>query len=176
MGVGRIRTSLAPYTDKLSVYGSTGPFLISLYYSLYLLDILVGGVGMCSEWGERKVSSEEIFEHTGIRVSDSSVSRRKVTNRYVASIPLQWIQTATRLPGKSLHVAVVIWYHWRCGKRAEVALTRAKLEAFGVNRKRTRESLDRLESAGLISVRRQGRQAPRILVHEKGGTEGGQDE
>ena len=125
---------------------------------------------------ERKVSPEEWEELVGFRVPDSLKGRRKVFERYVASVPLQWIQTATRLPGKSLHLAVVIWYHWRCGKRAEVALTRAKLEAFGVNRKRTRESLDRLEAAGLISVRRQGRQSPRILVHEDGGADGGQDE
>jgi hypothetical protein len=122
---------------------------------------------------ERKVTPQEWEELVGFTVPDSRKGGRKTLGRFISPLPLKWAQAASRLSGRCVQVALVIWYHWRLGRRVTVALTHAKLEAFGISPKRLRESLDRLEAAGLVSVTYSGKRSPRVIVHEKGGASRG---
>lgn len=70
-----------------------------------------------------------------------------------------WLSRAGQLPGKVLHVAVVV--HLLAGMRrgGPVSLSRARLRELGVDRHAAYRALRRLEEAGLVAVqRRRGRQ------------------
>ena len=135
---------------------------------------------MCFERGEIKVTPEiDVAILRGDPISDSLVfeaSTRKSAKRFVASVPLPWIGAAIQLPGKCLHVAVVVWYYWKLTKKRPVALSHRRTKHFGIHHQTVRSALKRLEAAGLISVQQRGKQSPRVTVHENGGTDGGQDE
>jgi hypothetical protein len=79
-------------------------------------------------------------------------------------LPLAWMTTAGLLPGKSLHVGLVLWYLAGLTKSTSVRLGAKPLERFGVSRDAKYEALRRLESAGLISVKQQPGQAPWVTI------------
>jgi hypothetical protein len=70
-------------------------------------------------------------------------------------IPWPWLETAARLPGKALVLALVLWREAgrRGGRRTvKLCLSRAGL---GLNEFAARRALRSLEAAGLVSVDRQ---------------------
>ena len=67
-------------------------------------------------------------------------------------IPLRWIREATKLPGKSWHVASAIWYLVGMNNSSTIKLTQGVLDDFGVSRYSKYRALTNLVSAGLISV------------------------
>ncbi len=69
-------------------------------------------------------------------------------------IPLDWVTTAAAFPGKALHVAIAIWYLAGLKKTHEFPMSRRMLRLFGVGGDAARDSLRRLESAGLVAVQR----------------------
>ena len=115
---------------------------------------------------ERKLSTEELTELSGVAVGPPRSKKARLVSGYVGKVPLVWIQTAARLPGRTLHVAMAIWYHHRVEKSTEVALTPTKLRRFGVHRNTAIASLERLESAGLVSVVRAQGRSPRVTVRK----------
>jgi len=66
-------------------------------------------------------------------------------------IPLNWVQAASKLPGKSLHVAIVLWFLVGIKKSKTVKLTQLLLTQFGVNRNSKYRALKALAEAGLIT-------------------------
>jgi len=67
-------------------------------------------------------------------------------------IPLAWMMAAAMLPGKSLHVGLVLWYLAGLKKTKTFALGSRDLKRFGVDRKAKGRCLKAMENAGLISV------------------------
>ena len=110
---------------------------------------------------DRKLSKAEIETKTGIRLPE--VSRRKMEG-YVQRISLPWVQKAARLPGKSLHVAIIVWSRWHLEKVPEIVLTKSKLDSFNVKRHTAARALKHLESAGLVAVKRAPGRCPRVSV------------
>lgn len=79
-------------------------------------------------------------------------------------IPISWLSAAAKLPGKSLHVSLAIWYateHWRS---REVALSNIDACRFGLNRNAKYRALLWLETAGLIAVKRKLGRPPLVAV------------
>jgi hypothetical protein len=113
---------------------------------------------------ERKLSSEELAELSGVPIRSPRPQGSKLNQKYMATVPLRWLQIAACLPGRTLHVAIAIWHLHRLEKSPVVALTPAKLRRFGVHRNTAIASLERLESAGLVSVKRSTGRAPRVTV------------
>ena len=73
-------------------------------------------------------------------------------------IPWNWLQKASMLPGKSLHVGMALWQRSGIQKSRTVKLSNVAMEDVGVDRFAKRRALKALEEAGLISVERgQGR-------------------
>lgn len=101
-------------------------------------------------------------------VNKSCRPDRKPPKRFIKGpIPLEWIQAAARLPGRSLHVGLVLWYlaGVRRSKQGPISYTVASY--FGLNRHTVYRGLARLEEAALITVsRKHGRRLGFSLMEE----------
>jgi hypothetical protein len=90
---------------------------------------------------------------------------RKSRGRFIKGpIPWGWITTAATLPGKSLHIALGLWYVTGLKKSRSVVLSRSVLQHLGLGARATRNGLRRLEMAGLIEVDRSNGRSPRVTV------------
>lgn len=67
-------------------------------------------------------------------------------------IPWDWLRRAMVLPGKSLHVALILWKEAGIKKQRTVKLNLSALKELGIPRSTARRGLDALEVAGLVSV------------------------
>jgi hypothetical protein len=73
-------------------------------------------------------------------------------------IPWRWIITAARLPGKSLHIGIGLWFLAGVTRSRTVKLSNMLLKLLGVTRFSKARGLLELERAGLIRIdRRQGK-------------------
>ena len=100
-----------------------------------------------------------------IQPQDRPLKRQpRARDPYVRTIPLPWIQQASRLPGKSLHVGIVLWYLSGVSKSLTVKLTRSWLRRFGLHPETGRRGLQTLEIANLVVVLRNGRKNPIVTL------------
>ena len=67
-------------------------------------------------------------------------------------IPFNWLCRAAQLPGKSLQVALAIWFLAGLNKSATVRLGQSTLKEMGVDRHSKARALTQLMNAKLISV------------------------
>ena len=80
-------------------------------------------------------------------------------------IPMPWLACAAQLPGKTLHVGIMLWFMAGVLKRQDqIKVPKRIQESFGVARWAYSEALDRLASAGLVTVLRQGKQQPVVTL------------
>ena len=79
-------------------------------------------------------------------------------------IPLEWVGKAATLPGKTLNVAVALWWLQGMAKGKPFKLTRAALKYLNVERDAASAGLLRLEQAGLIQMERRAGQRPTISI------------
>lgn len=79
-------------------------------------------------------------------------------------LPLDWMQRAARLPGKTLQVALALWYLAGLQKSQTVKLASKPLEAMGVSRDAKYDALARLVGAGLVAVDQKPGQAPIVTL------------
>lgn len=79
-------------------------------------------------------------------------------------IPLIWLATAARLPGKALHVGLLVWFEAGLRKGASIKLTRKWNEAWGLQRDAVSRALHALENALLVRVERRRGCAPVVTL------------
>lgn len=79
-------------------------------------------------------------------------------------IPLAWLSRAANLPGKTLNVAVALWWCNGMAKGKPFKLTKTALRNLNVERDAASTGLTRLEEAGLIQIERQSGQRPIISI------------
>jgi hypothetical protein len=110
-------------------------------------------------------------EHIPEELSGPSKQRRKAKchqqqQQFLKGpIPLNWLAAAASLPGKSLAVAVALWYQAGLTKSREgLAVTPRLLRRFGINRYAGYRGLGLLELAGLVSVDRHRGRCPRVAI------------
>lgn len=90
---------------------------------------------------------------------------RKAKSQFIKGpIPLTWISQASQLPGKALHVAVMLWYLYGVAQSKELVLSTARFSAWGVSRYQKNRALTILEEAGLIKVCRRSGRNPRVQI------------
>jgi hypothetical protein len=116
-----------------------------------------------------EVDTTRIFREFGISIPIETYQKPikfqfKPKERYVRTIPLTWVVQAAGLPGKALHVGVVLWYLSGVKKSCTVKFTPSQTNRFGVNRETSRRALQALEKAQLISVKRSGRKSPIVTI------------
>jgi len=79
-------------------------------------------------------------------------------------IPLEWLAVAAKLPGKTINVALALWWRHGMAKGKPFKLTQMALKAMNVERDAERAGLARLEQAGLIRVERKPGQRPIVSM------------
>ena len=79
-------------------------------------------------------------------------------------IPLVWLSEAAKLPGKTLNVAIALWWRHGMARGRPFKLTRMALKALNVKRDAASAGLARLEQAGLIKVERKPGQRPTVSI------------
>jgi hypothetical protein len=97
----------------------------------------------------------------------SKPPRPKKGNRFLRGpIPLDWLSSAAALPGRSLHIAVAIWFLAGLKKTHIVPISNITSLQFGLDRNAKYRALDWLESANLIAVERRVGRAPIVTILE----------
>lgn len=79
-------------------------------------------------------------------------------------IPLEWVERAARLPGRSLHVALALWYLAGLKRSMTVSVSNRALESFGIDRFAKRRALDWMEKAGLVRVEKVNGRSPTVTI------------
>ncbi len=86
----------------------------------------------------------------------------------IASARIDWLLAAARIPGKGLHLALLL--HSLCSNRTypAVRLTRRMLAHGNVSRDASYDGLRRLQALRLVTVRRLPGRSPQIVLLEPG--------
>jgi len=98
------------------------------------------------------------------RVSGSLVESPMKSLFVRGPIPLAWLRRAARLPGKTINVAVALWWRHGMAKGRPFKLTQMALNALNVGRDAAGAALLLLEQEGLIQVERKSGQRPNISL------------
>ena len=79
-------------------------------------------------------------------------------------VPMGWLGKAAALHGKTLHVAIALWWRHGIAKGQPFKLTQQVTKCLHVGRDAASEGLVRLERAGLIQVERRPGKRPIISM------------
>lgn len=82
-------------------------------------------------------------------------------------VPLAWLEAAARLPGKSLHAGIALWYAAGLLRSASIPLSNVSGHRFGCDRNAKYRALAWLEGAGLVKVERKLGRAPVVTILPK---------
>jgi hypothetical protein len=97
----------------------------------------------------------------------SKPPRPKGSGRFLRGpIPLDWLSHAAALPGRSLHVAMAVWFMAGLKKTAVVPVSNIIGLQFGLDRNAKYRALEWLENANLIAVERRPGRAPIVTILE----------
>lgn len=83
-------------------------------------------------------------------------------------VPLAWLEAAARLPGRSLHAGLALWYAAGLMRSATVTLSNISGVRFGLDRNAKYRALEWLEGAGLVKVERKLGRAPVVTILQPG--------
>lgn len=106
----------------------------------------------------------EKFRLTQTREIGKRIPRRKQQRYLKGPIPLDWLLKAAAQPGKTLHVAIALWYLSGVKKSFTFRLSQKLLGEFGVSRKTSYMAINSLERAGLITTHRSKGRAAEICI------------
>ena len=89
---------------------------------------------------------------------------RRKGKKFIFRIPLDWMATAADLPGKCVHVGLLLWYESGLTRDRTVKVTRTLLGRLQVKRDAGRRAINRLEAAGLVAVDRGVGRSPLVTI------------
>lgn len=119
-----------------------------------------------------RMPDQQIVKHSEAkpeRMLNLSRNRRVKGEFLKGPIPLTWLSSAAKLPGKApLAVALAIMFESGRRKSNEIVLTTAICKRFDVNRKAKYRGLEKLEEANLIDVQRRPRKNPVVRIIDAG--------
>jgi hypothetical protein len=124
------------------------------------------------EYQEINISGKdmaEIYQEFGIYASvqpkrAAGTCRSNINQPYIRTLPLEWTILASGLPGKALHVGIVLWFYAGLSKSLTIKLTRSRLRRFAIHPETGRRALRSLEEARLVRVQRQGHESPTVTI------------
>lgn len=68
------------------------------------------------------------------------------------TLPVNWLERASALPGKALHVAVTLLYLMSLRRTAQVRFTQTTLKRLNTSRDASYDALARMSEAGLVHL------------------------
>lgn len=96
-----------------------------------------------------------------------SLPRHGLRERFLKGpIPFRWLRRAAKLPGKAMHVAVLLWHRAEMRRTAVVRPSGALLESFGISRYAAYRAYALLEQAGLVSFIRESGKNPTVTIQD----------
>ena len=105
-----------------------------------------------------------------VKVAEERLPRPQSGRHFLKGpIPLDWLEIAAHLPGRSLHVGVSLWFLGGVHRSRVIPLSNHTSRRFGLDRNSKYRGLEWLEQAGLISVQRKMGRAPIVTILEPGG-------
>ena len=91
--------------------------------------------------------------------------RHKPGERFLKEpVPFRWLGRAMNLPGKALHVAIVIWHLAEMNYSRTISLSSSVLRKNGVSRHAYYLGLAALEKAGLVTADRHIGRNPMVTI------------
>ena len=132
----------------------------------YLYMSIIERIGLMASIDPNRLRIER---KTTPRVMSSaqSIPRPKAGGMFLRGpIPLDWLSRAAALPGRSLHVAIAIWFMAGLKKTRSVPVSNITGLQFGLDRNAKYRALEWLENANLVSVERQAGRAPIVTILE----------
>ena len=85
---------------------------------------------------------------------------RKGEKFVLGPIPWNWLTAAGRLPGKTAHVALALWFAAGVSRSRTFPVPMRRLQEIGVTRQAAYRCLQAMEDAGLVALERgSGRRA-----------------
>jgi hypothetical protein len=82
-------------------------------------------------------------------------------------LPWPWLLRAMQLPGKTVAVALMLWKESGCQRARTFQFVPGRAAVEGISRWTIHRSLQRLESVGLIGIRRHSEQRLEITLRVK---------
>ena len=126
-------------------------------------------LGMAAPKPIRETAPQLISAATSSSVSNGSSADNGCASVLHGPVPLPWLEAAARLPGKSLHIGVALWYAAEVAQAVSIPLSNVYGLRFGVDRNAKYRALRSLERAGLVVVQRNRGRSPLVTILEKDG-------
>jgi len=93
------------------------------------------------------------------------VARHEPGNRFLKGpIPMAWLSCAIALPGKAVHVGLVLWFHSGLARSNRVSVSMSSFTRYGVSRYAAARGLAALERAGLVTCERAPGRKARVEI------------
>ena len=106
----------------------------------------------------------EMISERRVETSVSLAKSERRKKAFLASIPLDWVARAGKLPGKALQVALAIRHQCALERKSTISLGNNFLYRMNVKRDAKRRAIAALEIEGLIKVQRESGKKPLIEV------------
>jgi hypothetical protein len=115
--------------------------------------------------GERPLKRNPPKSQSHPTAAPSDVPRHKTREHFLKGpVPLYWIAKAACCRGRALHVAAILWYRAGLENRRTVKIPRWVADKFGLSTDAKSRGLRALETAGLVSVKRQTGCSPVVTL------------
>ena len=85
------------------------------------------------------------------------------------ALPVPWLERVAQLPGKALHVGVMLFYLVAIRRSAEVRFSQATLRRFHTSRDASYDALRRMKEAGLVRVAKSPGRSPVVTLLDPDG-------
>jgi hypothetical protein len=124
--------------------------------------------------GANFMEEEELHwdqESSSFRATKPTVKAERVSGKFLKGpIPMKWLSSVAKLPGKTLHFGLAVCFLWGVQKSMKVKMEREALELLGVSRQTMYRAIINMEDAGLIVSEKRPGQYPYIEIITKGTT------
>lgn len=107
----------------------------------------------------------EILSTRAGPAANQNASSANIQGKFLRGpVPLDWLLQAAKLPGRTLHVGVALWYLDGFNRTRTVQLKPSVIRELGMDRHASYRALNRLEAAGLVSVVHKRGAAPMVTL------------
>jgi hypothetical protein len=113
---------------------------------------------------------DELWTDGPDSLADASAPKQRAPNEHLIGCPIWWLQRVLPVVSSKnqLVVAIYLWRRWVvCRYRKTFDVPNGELKSLGISRRTKYQTLARLEAAGVIKIRRKGRQALTVTILSK---------